>query len=402
MQHLEQAGCVRGRVDRCVIYMYDDGRLVGSACIHVDDGTGYAEESTVDWFEQVLSSRFDVKFKRVPRGQADEFTGLEIHETDEGVRISQFQYIEKKLAPVPLSQKRSRQQQAPITEEERSDARSCAGALRWVHRTVMEPGYELNRLSSWIGSDNCTVAQIIRLNKVVNYIKRGRRPHDAPPEAAVQSSLFLPRLDMETTIKVVMVCDAGDPKDDGQYRGKWQGSVCIGICNDYDCGMSNWQGEDVDPFGCVYWKMSLTRRTCNSSYDGESNVFVEGLDVGLSVQELAEEYEFGVRPSLWERHITRHMAEEPEGIVPIEGHTDSNDLVTASRSLVYAKGMQKRRKGDVADIQQLQELGRLRELVKIKGISNPMDAGTKTMTFESQTMSRLRSLQNGWYTPDCG
>ena len=48
MQHLEEAGCVRGRVDRCTVYMYDDGRLVGSACIHVDDVTGYAEESTVD------------------------------------------------------------------------------------------------------------------------------------------------------------------------------------------------------------------------------------------------------------------------------------------------------------------------------------------------------------------
>ena len=142
---------------------------------------------------------------------------------------------------------------------------------------------------------------------------------------------------METPIKVVMICDAGDPKDDGQYRGKWQGAVCIGISNDHAAAMPNWHGEDADAFGAVYWKMSLTRRTCNSSYDGESNVFIEGLDVALSVQELAEEYEFGVRPSLWERHITRHMAEEPEGIVPIEGHTDSNDLVTASRSLVTTR-----------------------------------------------------------------
>ena len=231
-----------------------------------------------------------MKLKRVPVGQADEFTGLEILETDEGVQISQFQYIDKKLQTVELSQKRSRQQQAPITDDERSAARSCAGALRWVHRTVMEPGYELNRLSSWIGSENCTVAQLIRLNKVVNYIKRGRRPHNAPPEAAVQPSLFLPRLEIDTPIKVVMICDAGDPKDDGQYRGKWQGAVGIGICSDWEA-MPNWQGEDVDAFGCVYWKMALTRRTCNSSYDGESNVFIEGLDVALSVQELAEEYE---------------------------------------------------------------------------------------------------------------
>ena len=87
-------------------------------------------------------------------------------------------------------------------------------------------------------------------------------------------------------------------------------------------------------------------------------------------------------------------------VVPIEGHTDSNDLVMASRSLVYPRGMEKRRKSDIADIQQLQCMNRLRDLVKIRGTTNPANAGTKKLSFEDITMTRLRTLQQGRYTPD--
>ena len=87
-------------------------------------------------------------------------------------------------------------------------------------------------------------------------------------------------------------------------------------------------------------------------------------------------------------------------VVPIEGHTDSNDLVIASRSLVYPKGMEKRRKSDIADIQQLQSMGRMRAVVKIRGVTNPANAGTKKLSFEEPTMQRLRNMQRGFYTPD--
>ena len=44
----------------------------------------------------------------------------------------------------------------------------------------------------------------------------------------------------------------------------------------------------------------------------------------------------------------------------------------------------------------------LEELYHTLGVWNPMDAGTKTMSFESQTMSRLRELSAGWYKPMFG
>ena len=87
-------------------------------------------------------------------------------------------------------------------------------------------------------------------------------------------------------------------------------------------------------------------------------------------------------------------------VIPIEGRTDSNDLVMASRSLVYPIGMEKRRKSDIADVQQLQAMGRLRDLVKIRGTTNPANAGTKEMSFEDITMMRLRTLQQDRYTQD--
>ena len=87
-------------------------------------------------------------------------------------------------------------------------------------------------------------------------------------------------------------------------------------------------------------------------------------------------------------------------VIAIEGHTDSNDLVTASRSLTYPRGFEKRRKSDIADIQQLQALGRMRDVVKIRGVTNPTNAGTKKLSFEDPTMARLRNMQCGFYTPD--
>merc|ERR1712093_182530 len=103
---------------------------------------------------------------------------------------------------------------------------------------------------------------------------------------------------------------------------------------------------------------------------------------------------------LWERHLMGQSEDDEAHVVPIEGHTDSNDLVIASRSLVYPRGLEKRRKSDIADIQQLQQMQRMRDLVKIRGTTNPANAGTKKLSFEDYTMQRLRNLQNGSYTPD--
>ena len=147
--------------------------------------------------------------------------------------------------------------------------------------------------------------------------------------------------------------------------------------------------------------MGLTRRASNSSYDGESNTFIEGMDVSLAIQELVDEFEHGVKPTLWQRHTMRetHYSVDQE-TVQIEGHTDAKDLVDATDSAVYPHGFTKRRKTDIFDVQDLQAMGKAKRLQKIFGLTNPADAGTKKQSWESTPFQRLRNMCAGFYSAD--
>jgi hypothetical protein len=278
---------------------------------------------------------------------------------------------------------RSKQVNSVITEDERSQMRTALGSLRWMHRTNLEIGYELHRASQWVTNEFCTIERLNRLNKVIVYLQNGRREHGTPKDTdPVRTSIFIPRLSNDVGLKVVMIADAGDPPNDELYRGKWQGCFVVGLAEDIEPSITYQycsHARDELKFAPIFWRMSSTRRVAGNSFDGESATFIEGLDVSLSIANQCEESEFGIRPGLWERHLMG-IAEDSDSnasVVPIEGHTDSNDLVIASRSLVYPKGMEKRRKSDIADIQQLQSMGRMRAVVKIRGVTNPANAGTK-------------------------
>lgn len=144
--------------------------------------------------------------------------------------------------------------------------------------------------------------------------------------------------------------------------------------------------------------MKATRRVSNSSFDGESCIFIEALDVALGVVHGVEEYEHGLRPTLWSSHTTG-IREEDDEVVPIVGFSDSRDWTDACKSLVYKQGLEKRRKADVADVQELQALGRLDDVRKIDGKFNPVDAGTKKKHYDSPEMQRLRDLAQGRFIP---
>jgi hypothetical protein len=392
---VEEHGCVRSREDRCLIYHPDhNGEQEMAACFHVDDGVGYGTTEAVDWFEACLAERFVVKFKRVPRGVMSEFAGVEWAEFDDYVETSQHAYINTKLQEIPISKQRQKQVTRYITDDERSAMRSVLGGIRWVHKTIADIGYDLNRLATWVSMEDCTVEQLNRTNKVVRYLKRGRRPHehDGDQTNGQMGMTRIPRFGPEP-LKVTFVVDAAEPTDDALYRGKWHGCKAIGLQHD------DWMADTK--FGLLYFSSSLTRRVSNSSLDGETNAYMEGLDIALSCALLVEEFEYGVRASLWENKIHGLIPDEPLALrTPIEGHTDSDDLVKASRSLVFSKSLAKRRKADVCDIQELQDLGVLREMVKIAGKTNPTNAGTKKLSFEDPTMYRLRELQQGWYEVD--
>ncbi len=381
-----------------MVYHYSDKAQTDLiSAWHVDDGTGWGTKEAVEFLRQSLEERFKVKFEIIPMGCKDDFAGVESVETVECLKLNQHAYIKHKLKGIEMSSARAKQRSSKATEEERGMLRTTVGQLRWVHKTILDYGYDLSRLSSWMSSDELTVDHLVRANKVVGYVKAGRPVEvqwGQEKEFELQG-IVLPRLDGAGELKVVAIGDAGEPKNDAIYRGKWQSAYAIGIAEDD-------AAQDSGRYGPVYWKMGVTRRVANSSYDGESLVGLEAVDVGLCVSDLCAEFAHGPRLTLYESHAAGMPLEDPDRVVPLELHTDSKDLVDATTSITYTRGMEKRRRGDVFDLQDLQEHGRLKEIVKIKGTTNPLDAGTKKMTFEATTMYQLRSLAGGEYRPDLG
>ena len=223
--------------------------------------------------------------------------------------------------------------------------------------------------------------------------------------------MFFPRLSKSRPIKVTQISDAGQPSKDGNFRGKWQGGIGIGaqelhtdntIYNDVNFV------DDACKYACIHVSSGLTARTAHSSFDGETVTAIQAADISLAVALMLEELQFGLRPTLLERLAfdmagIRHGYEESLCFVPVDVHTDCEDLVKVSESLTFKADMHKRRKPDVFDLRELLDLGLVREMKHIEGRFNPLDAISKRVSKDCLTMIRFRELfQQGRYQPVWG
>jgi hypothetical protein len=329
-------------------------------------------------------------------GVTEEFCGVENVEDEGGVTQTQEKYISAKLHELELTKRRAKQRFDTVTPEERHGMKSLLGAVRWVQKTAPEAGYELAKLSTWVSREDCCVQDIMRTNKLVRVLRDGltrQTPHQ-PHIAREKPRVRLPRFPESAKFKVVVVVDAGEPKDERGYCGKWHGAILIGLMID------DW--ADVGLFSTVYSKSGHITRVAHSSFDGETLVAIEGIDLALSSALLVEEFESGPRMGMWDRKLMQIEGVEfkRELEVPLELHTDYKDLVDRTRKITFDANMAKRRKCDVADLQELETLGILRPIVKIAGPKNPVDCGTKEMSFESGPYMRLCELvRDGVYEP---
>jgi len=321
-------------------------------------------------------------------GVTEEFCGVEMTEDEGGVTQTQEKYISAKLKEIDLPKSRSKQRFDTATPEERHELKSLLGAIRWVQKTAPEAGYELAKLSTWSSREDCCVHDLLRANKLVRVLRDGvtrQIPHQ-PHIAREKPRVRLPRFPESAKFKVVVVVDAGEPKDERGYNGKWHGAILIGLMID------EWADEGL--FSTVYSKSGHITRVAHSSFDGETLVAIEGIDMALSIALLVEEFESGPRLGMWDRKLAQIEGTQFPGEleVPVELHTDSKDLVDRTRKITFDPKMAKRRKTDVADLQELESLGTLRPIVKIAGPKNPVDCGTKEMSFESGPYMRLFEL----------
>ena len=258
-----------------------NGKLEGLVCIYVDD---FLWTGTALFARQVIAK---LKNKFLIGSSASitfTYVGLSVKSYKNGLTIDQNQYIAS-LKPIPMSKTRMLDKKENLTESEKKDYRSLVGQLNWV-ATHTRPDIAFDTCVLSICFYNATVADLLRLNKLVERVQRE------------SVNLYFPRLQNIEKCTLEVYTDASFKN---LPNGKSQGGLIIFL---------------QDSFGkrCpIFWKSKKLERTVLSTLAAETQALVEGAQMGV--------YLAG---------ILRHLVENI--IVHVKCYTDSKSLVDALTS----------------------------------------------------------------------
>ena len=400
MGHLVEIGCLRSKNDPCLVFIPtwgteekvrgDTSPWDGYAAIHIDDMMGRATRPAIAWLEQaLLTAGFPVKLQIVEVGESFEYVGERCQELSDGFLIDQFQYCDQKLEEVKLGNNRWKRRDAECTDEEVSSFRTGLGSASWVTgRTRPEVQYETSAGATAVNA--LRIRDVLRLNKAIRVLKDPRWRY----------ALRVPKIDISNGVRLVGIADCGEGE---QRPGSWekcQGGRCVGLMSMAPVGTEG-------SFAPLWINSGKLSRVTHSSFDGETINVIETVDMALAIESLLEEVEYGVQPGRRTRIEGMRdgvgecgpVARAP---IPIEMHTDSKSLVDRVGSRKLDAGMSKRRKQDVADLQELTFEGQMRDpLFHCSGTAIPMDPLTKPANLAKKTSLQLRMLlEEGYYRPE--
>ena len=228
--------------------------------------------------------------------------------------------------------------------------RKKLGQLIWLEKTRIEHSFDVSILASLLKV--LSIDEIKYINDVIITLKES-------PDLC----LFLPRLPAGE-INVMAVMDASLASRVDQSS---QGARAIGLTV-----------TGTDAFSPVEVSSRRVRRTGSSSFDVELLTLVDCSDMSFVIGLVVGELRFSIRPSLAQRVLL-----EIEGIkvqrtqTNIIIDTDAKDSVERIYSLKDALTVSKRRRVDIADLQELLVFEDINEFRHVCGSTNPMDVLTK-------------------------
>ncbi len=378
-EELRRGGWEEVSVEKCLWAKRSKNGLEGLLGTHVDDLRGRMTPKVAAELEALLRRTLKVGEFRVDE-RGSEFVGLQWEILEDGTKIWQQAYAEQKLRELELPKHRWKERAHPVTDAERKAMYSVVGQLRWLCRTRPDISYEVSMMSSLQSSEWLRVADLESLNKLVRHVK-----------GTASRGIVIPKLRGE--LSVLAVVDAGDPPDSDSYDGRWRVAHGVSLTG------SNSPGK-VAP---LCWVAHKATRVCHASFDAECVGGVEAVDNGLDYAMLTRELLYGRRPSLltkleqrWGQDGRPRETDDARPVVMTTLHTDADGVVQKVRKLCL-RGMSKRRKNDIADIQELVAIRLLNRLVHIAGKLNPFDALTKHKSRTKKTMERLVEWQMGVY-----
>jgi hypothetical protein len=133
---LQSLGYRESRMDPCLYRLHHQGELVGMIAVEVDDlftvGTGIHHEQMKKLRSMYQFGKW-VELQETEQGAS--FNGRRIRQTKEGGFCLDMQkFVEERLQPIEIEPQRKKQKEDPVTEEERSKARTVCGALNWLSK----------------------------------------------------------------------------------------------------------------------------------------------------------------------------------------------------------------------------------------------------------------------------
>ena len=387
-REMNSQGLQQGKVDPSTWFCRDaQGRVRGYIPLHVDDCRGRGDDEFLQALPGILTDLFKMGKVAVNVDDTD-YVGKawcrEERGESWGMTIGMQAYLDQKVEEMPLDPKVAKQtKDTPLTPTDHKRYQQAYGKALWPGQVMPEFSYELSIAAR--SGHAPTVGAALRLNKLIRTMRR--RPKER--------KWFLPQLAKEKPLRVVVLVDygGGDENSDPEARGQGAFAVLLMEDGDPDAG-----GKAA----LVQIKSRRLRRVVHASFDGESIVAIDGLDAGFGVAMLLQEWDCGPRPSLFER-VAMHTEGAPyQELFPVlDLYTDSNCLVTRVKSQKVDSQLNKRRRQDMADIQESLQIGQVRSVRHVAGKTNPMNYLTKVCTENDPSFQPLlRLVYEGWYDPD--
>ena len=156
-------------LDKSFFIWKRNGKLEGLICIYVDD---FLWTGSVNFYNTVIKVLVTKFFIGSSESSSFTYIGLNITAYENGISVDQTQYATG-IAPVLISQERSLQKDSPLVEAEKRAYRALVGQLCWL-ATHTRPDIAFDACELSVLFPNSKIADLIRLNKLVERVKRDR------------------------------------------------------------------------------------------------------------------------------------------------------------------------------------------------------------------------------------
>ena len=339
---LEKGGARKSKYDDAIFYLYDNNKLQGILCAHVDDfcwgGTEQFELKIIKSIKQC----FKISTEEL---QTFKYLGINVRQTDSCIEIDQNSYINE-LKEVEISHEKRKNKYAQLNKEEARQLRGLAGQLNWM-ASQTRPDMAYNACEISVSIKDATINDLIQANK---YIRKAK-----------SKNVSLKIVDLENLEQCSIICfsDASFANLKGNAS---QGGFIIFL----------YRNENL--FSPIAWKSLKIKRVVKSTLAAETLALEQALEMCFMMKSLLCEL------------LNKEMSNK---VLPIKCYVDNKSLVDSIFSTKTVT--EKRLKIDICIIRGMLSKNEVYSIEWCKSESQLADCLTKGTVNNAKLLNALKN-----------